>query len=153
MSNGALQLRQEINLILDREFGEARKNILAVVKNNLPRGNRTYRNFVTGQMEVSPGGTLGNYDDYTPGKSLAGKNLYATGALRDSYYERTLVPGSPIGRQGRISEIRTDSEYAYYYANGRLNSETYHGFDFIGKSIRDINAMYSRISGRTTGVI
>ena len=116
----AIQLQKEFNVVVERALGEARTAILQYLKNNLP----------------TPGGTLGNnlqFPDYT---SLAGKNLYATGALRNSYYEITLQRGTP--KSGRISSFVTNSNYAYYYANGRINSDTYHGFDFIEQTRKDI---------------
>ena len=117
----SVQLRKEFNAIIDREIGYARANILTWLRNNLPTSS----------------GTLGNYIDYPSGISLAGKDLYAKGNLRNSYHEITLQPGSPY-KNGRISSFVTDSDYAYYYANGRINSDTYHGFDFIEATRRDI---------------
>lgn len=123
----ALQLRQEFNAFVARAWGFARFNALAYLKNNLPTSS----------------GTLGNYTDFPAGKSLAGLNLYAKGDLRDSYYEVTVVPGSATGRTGRISSFVTNSPYAFYYANGRLNSDTYHGFDFIAQTKKDLEEAIS----------
>lgn len=132
----ALQLRQEFNAIVERAWGEARTNALAFLKNNLP----------------TPSGTLGNFTDFPAGKSLAGLNLYANGDLRDSYYEVTLVPGNPVGHSGRISSFVTNSPYAFYYANGRLNSDTYHGFDFIAQTQRDLEQGLRNINIRVKGI-
>lgn len=114
----AVQLRKEFNAIVQKAWGDARENILNVLKNNLPDETGT--------------------PFYAPYTSLAGTNLYATGALRDSYEEITLVPGSPVGHTGRLVQWRSNSPYAYYYANGRINSETYHGFDFIEATKREL---------------
>lgn len=116
----AIQLRQEFNAIVEYALGEARNRALVYLRNNLP----------------TAGGTLGNFTDYPSGVSLAGKDLYATGKLRDSYQEHTLIAGTP--RSGRVATWSTNSEYAYYYANGRINSDTYHGFDFIEATKRDL---------------
>lgn len=120
------QLRKEFNAVVEREVGYARTAILQYLRNNLPTSS----------------GTLGNDLQFPDGVSLAGLNLYATGELRKSYHEITLQPGTP--HSGRISAFVTDSEYAYYYANGRINSDTYHGFDFIAQTQKDIeNTLYS----------
>lgn len=133
------QLRKEFNAIVEREVGYARTAILQYLRNNLPTGD----------------GTLGNDLQFADGDSLAGLNLYAggrkrwwdapeypEGVLRMSYHEITFQRGTP--HSGRISAFVTDSEYAYYYANGRINSDTYHGFDFIAQTKKDIeNTIYS----------
>lgn len=133
------QLRKEFNAVVEREVGYARTAILQYLRNNLPTGD----------------GTLGNDLQFSKGVSLAGDYLYAggrkrywqpapfpAGVLRTSYHEITLQPGTP--HSGRISAFVTDSEYAYYYANGRINSDTYHGFDFIAQTQKDIeNTLYS----------
>lgn len=120
------QLRKEFNAVVEREVGYARTAILQYLRNNLPTSS----------------GTLGNDLQFPDGVSLAGLNLYATGELRKSYHEITFQPGTP--HSGRISAFVTDSEYAYYYANGRINSDTYHGFDFIAQTQKDIeNTLYS----------
>lgn len=135
----AVQLRKEFNVVVEREVGYARSAILQYLRNNLPTSH----------------GTLGNDLQFPDGVSLAGLNLYAggrkhlnepakfpNGVLRTSYYEITLQRGTP--QSGRISSFVTDSDYAYYYANGRINSDTYHGFDFIEQTRKDIeNTLYS----------
>lgn len=122
----ATQLRKEFNAVVEREVGYARTAILQYLRNNLPTSS----------------GTLGNDLQFPDGVSLAGLNLYATGELRKSYHEITFQQGTP--HSGRISAFVTDSEYAYYYANGRINSDTYHGFDFIAQTQKDIeNTLYS----------
>lgn len=126
----AIQLRKEFNIIVEREVGAARSAILQYLRNNLPTSS----------------GTLGNDLQFPDGKSLAGLNLYAEGDLRKSYHEITLQPGTP--RTGRISSFVTDSDYAYYYANGRINSDTYHGFDFIEQTRKDIENTWHRVSIR-----
>lgn len=133
MSNGAVQLRKEFNVVVEREVGYARRAMLQYLRNNLPTEN----------------GTLGNDLQFPTGVSLAGDYLYAggrkrywepakvpAGVLRTSYHEITLQHGTP--KSGRISSFVTDSPYAYYYANGRINSSTYHGFDFIEQTKKDI---------------
>lgn len=127
----ATQLRKEFDVVVERAVGEARTSILQYLRNNLPTAS----------------GTLGNDLQYPSGVSLAGRNLYARGVLRNSYHEITLQPGVPY-KSGRISSFVTDSEYAHYYANGRINSDTYHGFDFIEQTRRDIENSMHNISIR-----
>ena len=126
----AKQLRKEFNVIVERQVGAARSAILQYLRNNLPTDH----------------GTLGNDLQFPDNASLAGLNLYATGTLRNSYHEITLQPGTP--KTGRISSFVTESDYAYYYANGRINSDTYHGFDFIEQTRKDIENTWQRVSIR-----
>lgn len=120
-------LRREMNDVLYRwVWGEYRTRVLTFLKNNLP----------------TSGGTLGNSVNYPPGVSLAGANLYAKGALRDSYYMVVEGDWTVLGTGGtKRIRLTTDSPYAIYYANGRSDSITYHGFDYIGRTIRDINSL------------
>lgn len=135
----ALDFRNEIELTIAKSWGKARENTLVFLKNNLPRG--IGGTFSDGTPRFS--GTLGNYEDYgVPGASVAGAKLYATGALRDSYM---LVYDSGydfLGSGGtkfmHFAPVGYPASYAYYYANGRRNSGTYHGFDFIAATVRDI---------------
>lgn len=134
----ALDFANEIELTIAKKWGEARENTLVYLKNNLPRGIGRY------YSDGSPRwwGTLGNQDDYDWGGSVAGKNLYATGALRDSYMCVYDSGYDFLGKGGtkymHFAPVGDPAHYAYYYANGRRNSETYHGFDFIKKTIEDI---------------
>lgn len=124
----AIQLRKEFNAIVEYALGEARNRALVYLRNNLPTSE----------------GTLGNFVDYPSGVSLAGKDLYATGALRNSYKEYTLIPGTP--RSGRVAMWATGFPYAYYYGNGRIDSDTYHGFDFIEATKRDLEESIRNIT-------
>lgn len=124
----AIQLRKEFNAIVEYALGEAKNRAIVYLRNNLPTDS----------------GTLGNFINYPSGTSLAGKDLYATGDLRNSYKEYTLIAGTP--RSGRVATWATDSEYAYYYGNGRINSDTYHGFDFIEATKRDLEESLRNIT-------
>lgn len=127
----AIDLRKEYEAIVDREWGRFKVNALAFLRNNLP----------------TSGGTLGNDGNGSSG-SLAGLNLYATGTLRNSYSEIDYGGWSGMG-YGHVksSALVTTSPYAYYYANGRRNSATYHGYDFIGQTKRDLDSQYTHITG------
>lgn len=134
----ALDFKNEIELTISKVWGEARENTLVYLKNNLPRGiGRTFSN---GEPRFS--GTLGNYTDGISGASLAGEKLYATGALRDSYMCVYDSGYDFLGKGGvkfmHFAPVGDPAHYAYYYANGRRNSPTYHGFDFIKATIEDI---------------
>lgn len=117
----ASDLRREYEVIVERAWRYFRSDVLSMLKNNLPTSS----------------GTIGNYGQFSGQGSLAGKNLYATGNLRDSYGERFVArTGSPGAL--KITSLETDVDYAVYYANGRANSSTYHGFDFIDQTKRDV---------------
>ena len=126
----ASNLRREYEAVVIREWGRFREDVLYMLKNNLP----------------TLSGTIGNPGGVSSRTSLAGHNLYAQGDLRNSYYEidiaRTPSPGVT-----KISSFETDYDYAYYYANGRRNSETYHGYDFIEQTRRDIDRKYFSMTG------
>lgn len=122
----AVDLLREYKAVVERAWGYSRRMILQYLRNNLPTDH----------------GTLGNDLQFPENVSLAGEKLCATGRLRDSYYEATLVPGSVSQRSGRISEFRTDVRYASLYANGIPRYPTYHGFDFIEQTRRDIESVF-----------
>lgn len=124
----ALDFKREYEAIVDELWGRAKTNALAFLRNNLPTSS----------------GTLGNSAQFPDHTSLAGKNLYATGSLRDSYREINLGGAAGTGNY-RTTALVSVSPYAYYYANGRRNSATYHGFDFIGQTKRDLEEMLDRI--------
>lgn len=116
----ANDLRKEFDLVIAQEWGKFKLNALAFVRANLPDAR----------------GTLGN------GVSLAGENLYATGELKNSYkiINDTGYAYSGYGstKYVTIAPTGVPAEYAYYYANGRSNSKTYHGYDYIGATIEDL---------------
>ena len=122
-------------MVITREWGSYRENVMRMLKNNLP---------------MKEFGTIGNYVDYPEGESIASsrKILYATGALRNSYVENVIHRdlSGPISGRVKISEFVTGTPYAIDYANGK--GGTYHGFDYIGQTISDINQFYDSIFAR-----
>ena len=140
----ANDIRREYEAIIDREWGRFKVNALAFLKNNLPTAY----------------GTLGNYESGSSG-SLAGDNLYAghrknlndaplfpDGVLRNSYKEIDYGGSSGSG-YGHVksSALVSNSPYAYYYANGRSNSGSYHGYDFIAQTKKDLDSQYTYVTG------
>ena len=137
-------IRKEYQAIIDREWGRFKVNALAFLRNNLPTSS----------------GTLGNGDNGSSG-SLAGANLYAghmkhlgdaplfpDGVLRNSYYEINYGGSSGSGYGNvKSSALVSSSPYAYYYANGRSNSASYHGYDFIAQTKKDLDSQYTYVTG------
>lgn len=133
----ARDLGREISMVIEREWGAYRENVMRMLRNNLPN------------KEI---GTIGNGRSFDYGESVASSNkiLYATGALQKSYKETVIsatYTGPWSGRR-KISEFTTDKKYAAEYANGKQGSPTYHGFDYIGQTISDINSFYDKIRAR-----
>lgn len=132
----AADLGREISMVVEREWGAYRENVMRMLKNNLPTAN----------------GTLGNDTNFPSGVSIASSNgiLYATGNLRNSYVETVIHADyrGPLSGRRKISEFTTNVDYALEYANGKKNSKTYHGFDYIGQTISDINSFYDKIRAR-----
>lgn len=122
----AIDLRREYEAIVDRQWGQFRANVLAVLKAYLP----------------TKSGTTGVWGEYTGQGSLAGNNLYAQGDLRNSYHDIFLARYSAPGAI-KTTALVSSSPYAYYYANGRSNSESYHGFDFISATKRAVEEIYA----------
>lgn len=119
----ARDLRTEFELTVAQEWGRFKINALAFVRNNLPDVN----------------GTFGNET------SLAGENLYATGELKKSYAilndSGYAYPGKGSLKYVTVGPTGEPTKYVYYYANGRRNSGTYHGYDFIEQARKDLESV------------
>ena len=126
----AIDLKREYEAIVVREWGRFQEDVLYMLQNNLPTSS----------------GTIGNPGGVSSSGSLAGDNLYAKGDLRNSYSEN-FISRTPSPGVTKITSFTTDFKYAYYYANGRNNSFTYHGYDFIEQTRRDIEKKYSSMTG------
>lgn len=122
----ASDLRREYEAFVDREWGQFNANVLFVLKAYLP----------------TSAGTNGVWGEYAGQGSLAGDNLYAKGDLRNSYQDVFLARYSAPGAI-KTTALVSRSPYAYYYANGRRNSESYHGFDFISATKRAVEEIYA----------
>lgn len=132
----AYDFEREVEMTISREWGSFRGSVIEALRNNLPTAS----------------GTVGNFEQFQLGISVASSNkkLYATGALRDSYYEvvESITLKGPLSGRRKISSFYPGVDYATIYANGSYKSATYHGFDYIGQTIRDIDRLYSGITAR-----
>lgn len=118
------QLRREVSLRVIQLWGEFTEHAVEAVKTELP---------LPGHVSVAGAGQ--------PGTGLN----YATGALRNSVtYDRTnLGGGALLGLKGHNfwrRDIGPTLHYNYYYANGRANSETYHGYDYVEAARKKLEA-------------